>query len=397
MSDRSSQASGASTSASSEPECGSPSSARSTSGVGGSSSGTGPESPATRMFGWSDEMMDDPREDEIGTLGIGTTVQAPTSALVFNLRGREEGARPELTDSASLRASNGGSSRSYLLTSSVADSPARTCPSPGDEPDSLASDPACSLPPAGEISPSFYARWATSGFTISPGECWTADTSECPKGGDASSSLADVLLETVPERFFLSPRAAAGILRRAEKRGRELPQALAEALRALASAHPDDGRRTTRTLLSTLSIAGRGEPTTTTPRPGILSPPPLSADMAREPTATPPTPSLPTLYEPKDSTPQRTEPGEGHPSSLPTSRRVITGGLAPTLQAQTSENRGGTEGPKALIGSTVRRLTPTECERLQSFPDGWTIPHPTAPDTPPWEMPSPSTSPSGSD
>jgi site-specific DNA-cytosine methylase len=23
-------------------------------------------------------------------------------------------------------------------------------------------------------------------------------------------------------------------------------------------------------------------------------------------------------------------------------------------------------------GSTIRRLTPTECERLQGFPDGWT-------------------------
>jgi site-specific DNA-cytosine methylase len=26
----------------------------------------------------------------------------------------------------------------------------------------------------------------------------------------------------------------------------------------------------------------------------------------------------------------------------------------------------------SLIGSGVRRLTPTECERLQGFPDGWT-------------------------
>lgn len=26
----------------------------------------------------------------------------------------------------------------------------------------------------------------------------------------------------------------------------------------------------------------------------------------------------------------------------------------------------------------VRRLTPTECERLQGFPDGWTIPDPDA-------------------
>lgn len=60
--------------------------------------------------------------------------------------------------------------------------------------------------------------------------------------------------------------------------------------------------------------------------------------------------------------------------SLPTSSRVITGDMAPTLQAQTSEGRGGSEGPKALVENGVRRLTPTECERLQGFPDGWTIP-----------------------
>jgi DNA (cytosine-5)-methyltransferase 1 len=29
--------------------------------------------------------------------------------------------------------------------------------------------------------------------------------------------------------------------------------------------------------------------------------------------------------------------------------------------------------------NAVRRLTPTECERLQGFPDNWTVP--TAPDT----------------
>ena len=36
---------------------------------------------------------------------------------------------------------------------------------------------------------------------------------------------------------------------------------------------------------------------------------------------------------------------------------------------------GGKPGqgyPAAQIGSAVRRLTPTECERLQGFPDGWT-------------------------
>lgn len=33
---------------------------------------------------------------------------------------------------------------------------------------------------------------------------------------------------------------------------------------------------------------------------------------------------------------------------------------------------GGTGGGAVSIVSGVRRLTPTECERLQGFPDGWT-------------------------
>jgi hypothetical protein len=100
-------------------------------------------------------------------------------------------------------------------------------------------------PTVDEISPSFSRRWPSSGSMTSPGECWTHDTSECPSEGAVSSSLPDVLEETVPERFYLSPRAAAGILRRAEKRGRELPPALATALQVLASHHRDDDRRTT--------------------------------------------------------------------------------------------------------------------------------------------------------
>ena len=34
--------------------------------------------------------------------------------------------------------------------------------------------------------------------------------------------------------------------------------------------------------------------------------------------------------------------------------------------------QGGQRQPKILEKSTIRRLTPTECERLQGFPDGWT-------------------------
>jgi hypothetical protein len=47
--------------------------------------------------------------------------------------------------------------------------------------------------------------------------------------------LADVLERgQIPERFCLSSKAAAGILRRAERRGRELPEELRAALESLA-------------------------------------------------------------------------------------------------------------------------------------------------------------------
>lgn len=39
---------------------------------------------------------------------------------------------------------------------------------------------------------------------------------------------------------------------------------------------------------------------------------------------------------------------------------------------QTSGGKPGRGYVAARIGSAVRRLTPTECERLQAFPDGWT-------------------------
>lgn len=63
------------------------------------------------------------------------------------------------------------------------------------------------------------------------GACWTLDTSEFPSEGAASSSLRDVLEKgEIPPRYFLSPRACAGILVRASRRGRTLPTQLQHAL-----------------------------------------------------------------------------------------------------------------------------------------------------------------------
>lgn len=67
------------------------------------------------------------------------------------------------------------------------------------------------------------------------GVCSTLNTSECPNGGAVSSSLPDVL-ETgpIPSRYYLSAKACAGILRRAERRGKKLPEHLESILMAVA-------------------------------------------------------------------------------------------------------------------------------------------------------------------
>jgi len=64
-------------------------------------------------------------------------------------------------------------------------------------------------------------------------------TSEFPKDGGVSSSLRNVL-ETQPvlPKFYLSARACEGILRRAERRGKTLPEALDKALRNQLSMNP---------------------------------------------------------------------------------------------------------------------------------------------------------------
>jgi DNA (cytosine-5)-methyltransferase 1 len=56
---------------------------------------------------------------------------------------------------------------------------------------------------------------------------------------------------------------------------------------------------------------------------------------------------------------------------LPQSSRVYSDGeAAPTLQATGSRN--GNRAPQIQTAMQVRRLTPTECERLQGFPDNHT-------------------------
>ena len=95
----------------------------------------------------------------------------------------------------------------------------------------------------GTLVPS-SGHWMKSG-TVWRGESWTHNTSEwnhtlVPSRSDGGvCSLSDIL-ETGDHlsRFSLSPRACAGILRRAAKRGKDLPEQLERALRGVADSEP---------------------------------------------------------------------------------------------------------------------------------------------------------------
>ena len=60
---------------------------------------------------------------------------------------------------------------------------------------------------------------------------------------------------------------------------------------------------------------------------------------------------------------------------VPFVAQCVTGDVAHTLKAEgfdASEDGTGRGQPMVNQAAGVRRLTPTECERLQGFPDGWT-------------------------
>ena len=66
---------------------------------------------------------------------------------------------------------------------------------------------------------------------ISPwlGGAWMLNTGVSPNDA-RESSLSQILEATVPERYYLSPKACGGIIRRAGNRGKKLPPILEAAL-----------------------------------------------------------------------------------------------------------------------------------------------------------------------
>lgn len=245
--------------------------------------------------------------------------------------------------------------------------------------------------------------WSSAGMGFN-GVCLTASFSESPRDA-AVCSLSDVLESHAPQRFFLSQKAAQGILRRAQKRGRTLPERLMTALQVLTGqthqakpcasmseqptpcgAAPTDTQPSLTSGEESLATRrGEEEKTISTSSPCPATTKPKESDRA----TTQPTPSRTCAAErgTKPITAKGSESGKqgrctpSEPSNSTLSQPHLT-------QAETTAD---SEPSRENILS-VRRLTPTECEVLQGFPKGWTLP-----DTALLETPSPSTSFAGSD
>ena len=100
---------------------------------------------------------------------------------------------------------------------------------------------AFSVQTEGRISKRSSKRLMKSGI-LAHGECWTLNMSEWTDSlvpflkEDSVCSLSDILvpMSDVPQKYYLSPVACSGLLRRAETRGRALPDVLRQVLVVLA-------------------------------------------------------------------------------------------------------------------------------------------------------------------
>ena len=83
------------------------------------------------------------------------------------------------------------------------------------------------LKKAGQLGGDTTMKWEDDGAWL--GECMTRNTGESPNAA-VVSRLSQILEETPQEKYSLSAKACQGILRGAERRGKDLPKLLKQVL-----------------------------------------------------------------------------------------------------------------------------------------------------------------------
>ena len=90
-------------------------------------------------------------------------------------------------------------------------------------------------PPSFQTDGGKVRVWQLDPAEAPHGASWTPSSTAWPSDGSGCSPSLSQTLEAspVPTRYYLSSTACRGILRRAEKRGKDLPPALHRALRSV--------------------------------------------------------------------------------------------------------------------------------------------------------------------
>lgn len=238
-----------------------------------------------------------------------------------------------------------------------------------------------------ETSVSSWPRWLSAG-TAWPGGFSTVSFSDSPNDARVSS-LSDIQLTgPLPRRFFLSRRAARGILKRANARNVKIGEPILRLLvmRAMAGLDALRMRRESSAPASQAASADTGSVPKTC-AVGISSSD-HSCRAARRASAAQSTGSLScTRSRLKAMMGARTaRPSERTDIALTVRTAAISEAAAKTDARRSSSRRTSAENFARLKflahsrtaaesqdrGTNLRRLTPLEWERLQGFPDHWT-------------------------
>lgn len=176
-------------------------------------------------------------------------------------------------------------------------------------------------------------EWFEGAEYASPGDCSTLNIGASPSVA-SESTLSEVLEAIVPKKYYLSRTACKGILRRAARRGKVLPKILENALKAIAESSTAEDAVTTAGHNSRVSDFS-----------AVVCEPTIAI---RDPSAV--------CYA----------IGNGQVDNTRLSDKTDALDCMHDQQAVMYREQN-------YLAWVVRRLTPLECERLQGYPDGWTV------------------------
>lgn len=259
------------------------------------------------------------------------------------------------------------------------------------------------LKKAGQLGGATTMRWEDDGAWL--GECMMRNTGESPNAA-VVSRLSQILEATPQEKYSLSAKACQGILRRAERRGKDLPETLKSAL-LMQSENAECGWNKPSVVVPAVlclndqggNVMGVSHDVSGTLRaqehghqPSILDmshacdvirdcgevAPSLQARMGTGGNQIPLTYQMQGFGDYREgevasSCKQRDFKDSTDLVCAVDCRNFREGGETNgTLQAKSNGGISYNLQNTVRTGMIVRRLTPMECERLQGYPDGWT-------------------------